>query len=61
MNPSITNSKYDSSVKAEDFRLRETHLSGKHKQSDEENEQWHGAHGFQIFKNTWPEGEHTET
>ncbi len=61
MNPSITKSKYDSSVKAKDFRLKETHLSGQHKQSDEENEQWHRAHGLQIFKNTRPEGEQTET
>jgi len=38
----------------------ETHLSRQYKQSDEENEQGHGAHGLQIFKNTRSEGEQKE-
>lgn len=59
MNFSKTKSKYDNIVKPhrfEDLRLRETHLPRQHKQSDEENKQWHRAHGLQILKNTWLEG-----
>lgn len=30
-----------------------TYLSGKHKQSDEEYKERDGAHGLQVFENSW--------